>query len=344
MGIFRPLVRPVCLMSLLLLALPAAASETPVGCDNGPITSACICTDPQTDTIQTYTSGYCYNGFWHNTDWTTFVIWEDGFDDGVPMGDKYFEYGDDEGDFVPVSYEYRSPPNSMRALYQTGEVSAGGFKKSFGRTPDSYIGRHAARPTEDFREIYWRFYLKMQAGWEGAPAKVCRATIMANSNWAQAMIAHLWSGNTQPSLVMDPASGIDANGNLVTTRYNDFDHLMWLGYVAGPEPIFATDQSGRWRCVEGHVRLDDPGQNNGIFEFWIDGVRQARRTNYAWVKTWNQYGINSLFFANYWNSGSVKTQERYFDDLVIATERIGPADYQPLTPPRQLRIVESKTR
>jgi hypothetical protein len=316
------------IIAFLLIAgvlLSGGMAEALAGdCARGRILLACDCKDPQTEQLQVYTSGYCFNGYWHDKSWEEFVIWEDSFDDGIAMSAKYFEYDDDEGDFIPVTYEHHSPPYSLRAKYQSGEVSAGGFKKSFGRTPSSYIGKHAAHPNEDFREIYWRFYLKMQAGWEGYPAKVCRATIMAKADWSQAMIAHLWSGSNSPYLVLDPASGVDVRGNLVTQGYNDFSHLKWLGIKRGVSAIFSAEESGRWRCIEAHVKLDDPGKNNGVFEFWVDGNLEARSTGLAWVKTWDDYGINCLFFANYWNNGSPKEQERYFDDLVIATERIGP--------------------
>ena len=32
----------------------------------------------------------------------------------------------------------------------------------------------------------------------------------------------------------------------------------------------------------------------------------------------------SIFIENYWNSGSVRLQERYFDNIVVSTEPIGP--------------------
>ena len=33
--------------------------------------------------------------------------------------------------------------------------------------------------------------------------------------------------------------------------------------------------------------------------------------------------INAVFFENYWNAGSPLTQERYFDNIIISTSRIG---------------------
>jgi len=41
------------------------------------------------------------------------------------------------------------------------------------------------------------------------------------------------------------------------------------------------------------------------------------------VGTYADYGINAIFPGNYWNSGSSKLQERYFDSFVVSTQRIG---------------------
>ena len=68
---------------------------------------------------------------------------------------------------------------------------------------------------------------------------------------------------------------------------------------------------------------------NGIHEFWIDGQLEARRTGLNFVKCWDNYGINALYFENYWNDdghgtgGSAQEQERYFDNIVVSTEPIG---------------------
>ncbi len=34
-------------------------------------------------------------------------------------------------------------------------------------------------------------------------------------------------------------------------------------------------------------------------------------------------GSTRFFFENYWNNGSVKDQERYIDNIVVSTKRIG---------------------
>ena len=105
--------------------------------------------------------------------------------------------------------------------------------------------------------------------------------------------------------------------------YNDFAHLQWLGIMDGKTPIFATSDAGKWRCVEAHARLNTPGNADGVFEFWIDGAPENARTDLDFRGTWDEYGLNAVFFENYWNEGSPVEQMRWFDDLAIATVPLG---------------------
>ena len=234
---------------------------------------------------------------------------------------RYFEYGDDEGDFAPVDGVGVANSRGMRTRWQAGEVGAGGFKLAFGRNPNTYMDR-GIEPERDFREIYYRMYLRHQPGWRGSPAKLSRATVFtAAEDWSQAMIAHLWS-DSQERLLLDPASCVTGD-QIQCQGYNDFDHLQWLGFLSGQTPIFSTGDSGAWRCVEVHVRLNDPGRANGVQEFWIDGRLEARRDELDFVGDYTAYAINAIFFENYWNAGSPTAQERYFDNIVVSTGRIG---------------------
>jgi hypothetical protein len=249
-------------------------------------------------------------------------IFCDDFEDDTPLRrqGRYFEISSDDGDFRVADGVGLNGSRGMRVLFQAGEVSAGALHLAFGRVPGSYFDK-GIRPDEDFREIYYRMYLRHEAGWQGSPAKLSRAFIFAGSDWSQAMIAHLWSSGDY--LLIDPASGVNENGVVATTKYNDFDHLRWLGYKRGLTPLFATEQADTWFCIEVHVRLNDPGQSNGVHEFWIDGKLEARRTGLNFVDTYTDYGINAVYLENYWNSGSTRRQERYFDSFVVSTQRIG---------------------
>jgi len=238
---------------------------------------------------------------------------------------RYFEYSNNGGDFVALAGIGLDSSKGMRVIFQSGEVSAGGFKLGFGRNPNSYMNRDI-RETEDFRDVYYRMYLKMQPGWVGSPGKLSRATSFSSAtDWSQAMIAHLWSSGDY--LLVDPVRCVDLATSLVKcVGYNDFAHMDWIGNLAGVTPIFDSLHDGIWYCVEAHVKLNDPGVSNGIQEFWIDGNLEARRDILNFVASYTDYAINAILFENYWNSGSPQLQERYFDNIVVSTQPIGCLD------------------
>jgi Polysaccharide lyase 14 len=263
------------------------------------------------------------------------VIWCDSFEDedlapNGTVGGNYFEFDTDNGDHARISTEHVHGQYALRARWQAGEVDAGHFIYNFGRNP---LGSQSHNQ-QDFREIYWRFYAKLQAGFVGFPDKYTRATSFAGTNWQQAMIAHLWADSSaRQFLMMDPASGINNQSQLVTTQWNDFNNLTWLGARRGTTAL----QAGRWYCIEAHVKLNNPGQSDGVFEFWIDNNLEARRADLNWVKSWTDYGINAVMFSDYWNAGSPQTQERYLDAVVISTQQIGCIGSRP-NPPTNFKV------
>jgi len=174
--------------------------------------------------------------------------------------------------------------------------------------------------------LYWRLYVRDQPGWVGgAGYKLSRAMSFATPKWAQAMIAHVWGGDERDSvyLQLDPVRGTDGPGTLRTAGYNDFGHFTWLGRKRGTTPLFDASHVGRWYCVEAHAALNDAGLANGVFELWVNGNLEAKETGLNFLGTFSGYGINAVFFENYWNKGAPATQERYFDNIVVSTQRIG---------------------
>jgi hypothetical protein len=247
-------------------------------------------------------------------------IWCDDFEQDRMSG--YFEYSNHNG-FVPTAGAGLDGSVGMKATYKVGDVNAGGLKLAFGRTPDPYF-RPVDDGTKNYRELYWRVYMKNQSGWTGGDAaKFTRAIVFVSGSWAEAMIAHLWGSGSGNALVLDPASGTNTAGTVMTTGYNDFDNMRWLGSKKGATPMFDADHVGKWYCVEAHVKLNDASQSNGIFEFWIDEKLEARTTGLNWLGSYNAYGLNALFFENYWNSGPPVQESRYWDNIVVSTQPIG---------------------
>ncbi len=210
---------------------------------------------------------------------------------------------------------------AMQSQWTMGQVDAGSLKLGFGRNPNAYMNR-GIRDSEDFRELWYRVMVKHEDGWNGDPAKLSRATVFSSSDdWSQAMIAHLW-GDGSEHILLDPASCVQGS-DVQCVGYNDFTKLSWLGNKAGPTAIFSTNSADHWYCVEAHVRLDDPGQSNGLHEFWIDGQLEAQRDDLAFVHNYSAYAINAVFLENYWNDGSPQEQKRWMDNFIVSTAPIG---------------------
>jgi hypothetical protein len=215
-----------------------------------------------------------------------------------------------------------APGKSLACVYDKGSQGIGGRKIFFGDSPA--YGNKVVRKGEKFDAIYWRIYVKHQAGWAGAgEAKLSRATSLTNETWTQAMIAHVWSGPGD-SLTLDPATGVRGD-QIVTTKYNDFANLHWLGNSpASTFPFSSATEAGWWVCVESYAKLNTPGKSDGLNQLWIDGHLEAERKNLDWRGNYTAHGINAVFLEAYWNQGSPVTQTRWLDNFVISTKPIGP--------------------
>ena len=274
------------------------------------------------------------------------TIFCDDFESTDTLSARYMEWDTHDGDFVPLDGVGRDGSRGMRALWHAyGSSSAGWLHKTFGRNPTNYQGKNAPNPTEDYTEIYWRIDLRNQPGWQGGGADNLTKIFCFGSatTWAQAYVGDIRSagvgGGDDNYLEMDPYTGIDENGELATTKYNNYDNMTALGRKEGNIDLFSTKNSGKWYCIEAHLKLNTIGYSDGIFEFWINDTLQAGTYDLNWVRDWSEYGINAIYVENYWKLGSPVTQERYLDNLVISTERIGCSTCDPNTSVSEIDIL-----
>ncbi len=228
-------------------------------------------------------------------------IWCDDFE--VDRLSSYFEYDIRHGRFVREAGSGVGASTGMRAEYLPGDPHGGSLHLAFGKTPSEYM-RPVDEGTAKYRDIYWRFDLRLQPGWTGGGAdKLTRATILSSDRFAQAAIGHLWSGGLPGSdperLYLDPASGTDEFGALRTTTYNDFPRLRWLGAAGGQTALFSPANIGKWFCIEVHMKLNSRDAEDGVFEFWMDGRLEAQRTNVNWIGSYHEYGINAVYLEQY---------------------------------------------
>jgi hypothetical protein len=242
------------------------------------------------------------------------LIWYDNFDGPEK------NYVESENKPDPTN-KFGSIGKSVPCIYSNSKDSkgTGNRKVFFGDSPYNPI----AQVGKKYDEIYWRVYVKHQHGWTGGgEAKLTRATSIVSGSWAQAMIDHVWTSGE--SLTLDPASGV-VGDKVVTTTYNDFNNLHWLGNNPASEFKFSsTAESGWWVCVETRCKLNTPGLKDGITQLWIDGRLECERHNMDFRGSYNYYGINAVFLEAYWNDRSPVFQYRWLDNFVISPKPIGP--------------------
>jgi len=251
------------------------------------------------------------------------TIWCDDFE--IDRLSGYYEVGSPTppNTFARTAAAGVGGSYGMRAVYTPGTPDAGNLKLVFGDNP---VSNRACCNT--YRELYWRAYLRNEVGWTGGGGNAfTSAMVLASPSWAQAAVGNIWTDATAPAwnyLMLDPVRGTDENGTLVTTRYNDFANYSWLGSASGTTPLFDDAHVGQWYCIEAHMKLNDAGQANGVLEYWVNGVLDAQRTGLNFLGSYNAFGINALFFENYWDgSGAPTTEARDWDNIVVATQRIG---------------------
>ena len=100
-------------------------------------------------------------------------------------------------------------------------------------------------------------------------------------------------------------------------------------------------ERGRWYCVEAMVKANSsPEKSDGEQAFWVDGELYGRFEGFNWRST-DKLKLNS-FWLLYYNTDqparhnkdpdpASRVMEVWFDDVVVATEYIGPVVGRPRT-------------
>jgi hypothetical protein len=236
----------------------------------------------------------------------------------------YFTFDDDASEQRVVTAESVSGTSSLEVVWQPGEIAAGSLSLSFGRTP--VAGGAGHRTSEDFGDIYWRVRMKNQASWpDVGPGRLFTVSALAFADLGQAMVANVWAPDPTFLVVAADLAGCVTGSTVACHGYNDIANLRDLGRLTGTTPVFSDASSGAWRCIEGHVALNTPGQADGAFQFWVDGTLQGARSDLDWRGSWDDFGINRLDLENRWSTtdGPPTELRRWFDDLVVATARVG---------------------
>lgn len=111
--------------------------------------------------------------------------------------------------------------------------------------------------------------------------------------------------------------------------------LSWQGIVSPTLQTGYTLTGGRWYYIEVHLKINTPGQADGVLEIWADDCGAAgttcpatptlrgRSTAYQFTNNGAADRIGSLWWENWANPGS--TGERLIDQIKVST--VGPVGF-----------------
>ena len=93
------------------------------------------------------------------------------------------------------------------------------------------------------------------------------------------------------------------------------DHLWWPGTAL---------EQGRWHCVEGHVKLNDPWASNGSFQGWLDGKPRFNKQGIAYRSPGEaNIGVrhmwHNVYFGGDWPSPN--RLSLVVDQVAVSTDR-----------------------
>ena len=90
-----------------------------------------------------------------------------------------------------------------------------------------------------------------------------------------------------------------------------------------PRPDFIPDLN-RWYCYEMMMQANTPGKRDGRIAFWIDGILIGDFPNLRFREI-ESLKPNRIGFGLYTDNKNIKSNvTMWFDDVVVATEYIGP--------------------
>lgn len=181
---------------------------------------------------------------------------------------------------------------------------------------------------QEYQEIYVRYYRKTSAG-------------------------YVWSG--QKSLTVNRCSTCPNSGGIFWTDFgfnigigtpsSSPTDLLWTNNHAENQ-IFSqnisvqNETSGNWYFYEMHIKLDTPGNNDGVLEMWVNEcgpslpgsctgspTKRANYTAFSWGNSGGGEGIGNLWWENWGNSGDSEgsTGTEWYDQIKVS--RVGPIGF-----------------
>ncbi|MCZ7646478.1 MAG: hypothetical protein M5U26_14535 [Planctomycetota bacterium] len=241
------------------------------------------------------------------------------------LGESFQDVGGNDGRFRISDTDAFSGKRGIQQEYLPGKElkddpgNAGWCWRFFGDNPKSNMTRGGTLVTTAVA----RWYHKFEAGFEPRDVahwvpKFGRMRCFTDGEWHGAYSVLYW------------IAGQD--GHLSIERHTKAPgvHREWLPNHATRFEFARPENVGRWIHFELRVALGE-GPRADRIQAWADGLLICDVEGDDLAGGYRKFGLNGMSWDCYWNGGSPKRQSRYFDDLMLGTQPIGPAR-TPLNP------------
>ena len=188
---------------------------------------------------------------------------------------------------------------------------------------------------EEPEEIFFRYYLRLADDWnqtlQGGKMPGISGTYGV-AGWGGRKVDGTdgWSARGSFSLTIpegNPLAGLTPMGNYCY-------HADMKGYYGNvwiwQEGYRGFLENNRWYCVEQYLKMNTPGEKDGIIRAWIDGGPAFEKTDIRF-RLVDKLKIEQIWM-NVYHGGkkpSPYDQHLYIDNVVIARKYIGPMKQQP---------------
>jgi len=240
-------------------------------------------------------------------------LWCDDFESTASLGSRYEDISSD-GMSVTAN-DGRDGSKALTQRYTTGQVDAGWIVKI---KPEGYPDH-----------IFYRFYHKFGTGYVSFPPKMSRVGYRNRSTWTEIFRVHTWLDRPTGTLTADVLAKNSTQANsggylsLLSANYSFANHI------------------NEWVAVEVELKLNTSGARDGIYRVWVNDSLVIERLNVD-IRGSTADKINEVMLDAYWNGGATGNLNRYFDDFVISTQKIGltaaAASTSPPMPPTDVDV------
>lgn len=227
---------------------------------------------------------------------------EDGF---LPLSGKALKVQIDEGERIGLNLHYR-------------------FQDHYGMEPEEANFRYYIRIGDGWETVQGGKFPGLAGTYEGKPYAGGwggRSSDGDNGWSARTYFSEVVPGNN-PETGNVPVGTYLYHGDM-TDQYGEpqqWDGGNGLGIL----------ERNRWYAVEQHVKLNTPGQNDGVVKVWIDGQPVMHKTDINFRNAGNDHIKIESAWLDVYHGGTAyadRTIRVFIDNMVVATDYIGPTKF-----------------